>query len=213
MNLTDWQAIQNASGLKAPNLSLVVPKQTLVESHVFRPEILTEDSEDGQKRLYLKGICLQAGVRNHNGRIYPAHEIQRAVKQLNDAMKDGETIWGELDHPEELQIHSDRISHKLVEIMMDGQNAVGKLEILDTDMGIQVQKLLKRGTMGVSSRGTGNVDNSGYVSNFDIVTIDIVARPSAPQAYPQAVYENRNFGLNQQSELTRLCEEWLRSIS
>jgi hypothetical protein len=151
-----------------------------------------QEGENGTKNLFMKGIFIQGGVKNHNQRIYPVNEIQRAVNELSQQLIENNTIFGECDHPPELNINLERVSHMITEMYMDGNNGVGKLKILPTPMGNIVRTLLESGgKLGVSSRGSGNVDN-GNVSDFEIVTVDIVARPSAPQAYPVPVYETRN---------------------
>ena len=98
---------------------------------------------------------------------------------------------GELDHPEELQINLDRVSHIITDLYCEDSNGLGKLKIIKTPMGNIAEALLKAGAkLGVSSRGSGNVNESGRVSDFDIVTVDIVAQPSAPDAYPTTIYES-----------------------
>lgn len=145
------------------------------------------------KDLYMRGIFVQGGVRNHNQRVYPVNEIRHAVDQLNEVLRRGESVLGEADHPEELNINLDRVSHMITEMYMDGPNGIGKLKVLPTPMGNIVRTLLESGVkLGVSSRGSGNVNENGEVSEFEIVTVDVVARPSAPQAYPKAVYEALN---------------------
>ncbi|MNK44128.1 Prohead core protein protease [compost metagenome] len=145
------------------------------------------------KDLYMRGIFVQGGVKNHNQRVYPVNEIRNAVDQLNETLRRGESILGEADHPEELNINLDRVSHMITEMYMDGPNGIGKLKVLPTPMGNIVRTLLESGVkLGVSSRGSGNVTASGDVSDFEIVTVDVVARPSAPAAYPKAVYEAYN---------------------
>jgi len=100
-------------------------------------------------------------------------------------------VMGELDHPEELQINLDRVSHIITDMYCDDANGLGKLKIIETPMGNIARALLKAGAkLGVSSRGSGNVNESGRVSDFDIVTVDIVAQPSAPDAYPKTIYES-----------------------
>jgi Prohead core protein serine protease len=148
-------------------------------------------NENGKpKDLYMKGIFIQGDVRNHNQRIYPANEIQRAVSDMNERMKRGESIVGEADHPEELNINIDRISHEITEMRMDGVNGIGKLKIIPTPMGSIIRTLLESGIkLGVSSRGSGNVDDRGEVSDFQIVTVDVVVTPSAPDARPEIFYE------------------------
>jgi hypothetical protein len=154
--------------------------------------IIVESSDEG-KNLFMKGICIQGGVRNANQRVYPVNEIGRAVKTLNDQISGGYSVLGEVDHPEGLNINLDRVSHMITEMWMDGPNGYGKLKILPTPMGQLVKTMLESGVkLGVSSRGSGNVqeDGSGQVSDFEIITVDVVAQPSAPGAYPTAIYEH-----------------------
>lgn len=125
--------------------------------------------------------------------MYPVNEIGRAVKTLNDQISGGYSVLGEVDHPEGLNINLDRVSHMISEMWMDGPNGYGKLKILPTPMGNLVKTMLESGVkLGVSSRGSGNVkeDGSGEVSDFEIITVDVVAQPSAPGAYPTPIYEH-----------------------
>jgi hypothetical protein len=157
-----------------------------------RMEVLTEDSHDGKgKNLYMKGIFIQGGVKNHNERVYPVNEIEKAVSTLNEQIKGGYSVLGEVDHPDDLKINLDRVSHMITDMWMDGPNGFGKLKILPTPMGKLVETMLESGVkLGVSSRGSGNVsEGDGKVSDFEIVTVDVVAQPSAPNAYPTAIYE------------------------
>ena len=156
-----------------------------------RMEVLTEDSHDGKgKNLYMKGIFIQGGVKNHNERVYPVNEISKAVSAINEQIKGGYSVLGEVDHPDDLKINLDRVSHMITKMWMDGPNGYGKLKLLPTPMGQLIQTMLESGVkLGVSSRGSGEVDSSGSVQGFEIITVDIVAQPSAPNAYPQAIYE------------------------
>ena len=148
------------------------------------------ESEDG-KDLFMAGLFIQGDTKNQNGRVYPKSEIERAVESVRSRLGTGETVLGELDHPEELQINLDRVSHIITDMSVDGSDGLGKLKIIDTPMGNIARSLLKAGAkLGVSSRGSGNVNESGQVSDFDIVTVDIVAQPSAPDAYPKTIYES-----------------------
>ncbi len=148
------------------------------------------ESEDG-KELFMQGLFIQGDIKNQNGRVYPGSEIERACNAIRERLKKGETVLGELDHPEELQINLDRVSHMITDMYCDGADGIGKLKIIDTPMGNIARSLLKAGAkLGVSSRGSGNVTDSGRVSDFDIVTVDIVAQPSAPDAYPKTIYES-----------------------
>jgi len=164
---------------------------TLVEQLTpSQANIVKESSEDG-KSLYMKGICIQGGVKNANQRVYPVSEIQTAIKTINEQVTGGFSVLGEVDHPSNLRINLDRVSHMIENMWMDGPNGFGKLKILPTPMGKLVETMLDSGVrLGVSSRGSGEVNESnGEVKNFEIVTVDVVAQPSAPEAYPHAIYE------------------------
>jgi len=153
----------------------------------------TTENDKGGKDLYMKGICIQGGVKNANQRVYPVTEISRAVNTLNDQITGGYSVLGEVDHPEGLNINLDRVSHMITEMWMDGPNGYGKLKVLPTPMGQLVKTMLESGVkLGVSSRGSGNVmeDGSGQVSDYEIITVDVVAQPSAPGAYPTPIYEH-----------------------
>jgi len=154
--------------------------------------IVVESANEG-KDLFMKGIIIQGGIRNANQRVYPVNEIGRAVKTLNDQISGGYSVLGEVDHPEGLNINLDRVSHMISETWMDDANGYGKLKILPTPMGQLVKTMLEADVkLGVSSRGSGNVreDGSGEVSDFEIITVDVVAQPSAPGAYPTPIYEH-----------------------
>jgi len=162
--------------------------------------LLSEGVGDEPKKLFMEGIFIQGGLKNHNGRIYPVDQIRRAVDTINQSIDKDAGVPGELDHPQELQIHLDRVSHTIVKMWMDGPNGMGKLKLLPTPCGQIASTLLQSGVkLGVSSRGSGNVDNLGNVSDFEMLTVDIVAKPSAPSAYPVPVYEalqHSRFGNN-----------------
>ena len=156
-------------------------------------ELLSEEAQDGSggKTLKLKGVCIEGGVRNADERVYPVNEISKAVDTINEQIKTGHSVLGEVDHPDDLKINLDRVSHMIEKMWMDGPAGMGTLKILPTPMGELVKTMLTNGVkLGVSSRGSGNVnDANGHVSDFEIVTVDVVAQPSAPNAYPQAIYE------------------------
>ena len=150
------------------------------------------DDQNGKKNLYLKGIAIQGGIRNANQRVYPVGEITNAVKTLNDQIQNGYSVLGEVDHPDDLKVNLDRVSHMITDMWMDGPNGYGKMKVLPTPMGNLIKTMLESGVkLGVSSRGSGNVnESSGEVADFEIITVDIVAQPSAPGAYPTPVYEH-----------------------
>ncbi len=168
-------------------------KHTLSEHLSFDQAkiVLERDESDGKKSLHLNGICIQGDIRNANQRVYSSQEIGRAVKTLNEQISGGYSVLGEVDHPQDLKINLDRVSHMITKMWMDGPNGYGKLKILPTPMGQLVQTMLESGVkLGVSSRGSGEVDQSGNVNGFEIITVDVVAQPSAPGAYPTPVYEH-----------------------
>ena len=153
---------------------------------------LESKGEGENKDLYLKGIFIQGGVKNANQRIYPVSEIGNAVKTLKDQIDGDFSVLGEVDHPDDLKVNLDRVSHMITDMWMDGPNGYGKMKILPTPMGNLVKAMLESGVrLGVSSRGAGEVDQStGQVSGFEIITVDVVAQPSAPGAYPTPIYEH-----------------------
>lgn len=138
---------------------------------------------------FLSGIFMQADIVNGNQRIYPLSEIKSAVDSVNKRITEGYTIYGELNHPDNLGIDLNNVSHIITEMKCDGANALGKAKILNTPKGQIVKAILEGGgKLGVSSRGSGNVVE-GKVNTFSLVTVDIVATPSAPNAYPSHVME------------------------
>ena len=178
------------------------------------------ENKDGSKNLFMKGIFIQGGVRNQNQRVYPIDEISKAVDSVNEKLQGGFSVLGEADHPEELTVNLDRVSHMITEMWMDGKNGYGKLKIIPTPMGNIVQTLLDSGAkLGVSSRGSGNVTEDGKVSDFEIVTVDVVAQPSAPDAYPQSMYESlmnmrggyRMHGLARYAHVDKVAQKHLTS--
>ena len=168
-------------------------KNVLTEHLNFdQAQIVLERADDG-KSMHLNGICIQGDIKNANQRVYPVSEISKAVKTLNEQIAGGYSVLGEVDHPADLRINLDRVSHMITKMWMDGPNGYGKLKILPTPMGKLIETMLESGVkLGVSSRGSGNVaeDGSGRVTDFEIITVDIVAQPSAPGAYPTPVYEH-----------------------
>lgn len=153
-------------------------------------KLVTEGSDSG-KDMWLSGIFMQADIKNRNGRLYPITEISAALKGAEQRIREQKGLLGELDHPQTLTINLDRVSHVITEMKMQGSNAMGKAKLINTPMGNIAKELVRSGVaLGVSSRGAGTVNESGGVSGFQFVTVDIVAQPSAPNAYPSTVYES-----------------------
>lgn len=150
-----------------------------------------KEQPNGSRDCYLKGIAIQADRRNLNERVYPLNEITAAVHNMADRIRKGESILCECDHPESLTINLDRVAGMITDVWMEGSNGMATIKLLPTIQGENIRRMLENGVrLGVSSRGSGDVDHNGYISNFEIVTVDIVAQPSAPEAYPKAVFES-----------------------
>lgn len=183
-------------------------QQLLIEELTHtQANLITESSQDG-KDCWLNGIFMMGGIGNRNGRNYPVNEISLAVEGATQRIAETGGIFGELDHPQSLTINLDRISHVITNLRMEGDNAIGKAKILPkTPMGQIAQALVEsKVALGVSSRGAGAVNESGGVTGFQFVTVDIVAQPSAPSAYPSAVYESLQRAQNG-GEILHLAEQ------
>ena len=165
----------------------------LITEHFDNLEYITED-KDGEKNTFLQGVFMQAEQKNRNGRIYPKETLFKAVeKYINEQVKTGRAV-GELDHPAGPQINLDKVSHKITRLEFDGDNVVGKAQVLETPMGKIVEGLIKGGVkLGVSSRGMGTVENkqgATYVNDdYMLSTVDIVQDPSAQGAFVDGIME------------------------
>jgi hypothetical protein len=147
--------------------------------------LITEAATDNGGFYYLKGVMMEGERENHNGRNYPLEVIKGAVQQLSQKIADHGPVAGECDHPEGLNINFDRISHVITDMQLQEANGVGVIKVIKAGLGLIVGGAIEAGLqVGVSTRGSGNIDNQGQVSDFDIVTVDIVANPSAQGAYP-----------------------------
>lgn len=157
--------------------------------------IITEAATDG-KKSYLKGVFAEAVTKNRNGRSYDLNEMAREVARINEAAQLGNFVLGELDHPNTLEIRLENVSHKIVELRMQGSQVIGKAEIIDKHPKGQILKaLVDSGVrVGVSTRGSGQVNEStGGVKNFNFVTVDAVATPSCRNAYPETIQEQLEY--------------------
>lgn len=163
-------------------------------------EYISEAKEDGSKDHYIKGIFMQADQPNRNGRIYPLKIMEKAVQKYIQTHVENKRAYGELGHPAGPQINLDRVSHIIVELKRDGSNFIGKARLTDTPMGNIAKGLLKSGAnLGVSSRGLGSlVEKNGIMEvqdDFHLATVDIVADPSAPDAFVQGIMESAEWVL------------------
>jgi hypothetical protein len=165
----------------------------LITEHFDSLEYITED-KDGKKGTYITGVFMQAEQKNRNGRIYPKETLFKAVeKYIDEQVSKGRAV-GELDHPAGPQINLDKVSHKITELKFDGDNVVGKAQVLNTPMGKIVEGLIEGGVkLGVSSRGMGTVENkqgATYVNDdYLLATVDIVQDPSAQGAFVNGIME------------------------
>ena len=167
----------------------------LITEEIQKVEFITE-GKGSQKKMYIEGVFLQGDICNRNGRMYPMETLSREVKRYTEAFVNKGRALGELGHPDGPTVNLDRVSHKIVELYREGNNFIGKAQILSTPMGKIAESLLKEGvTLGVSSRGIGSVkqNNEGYTEvgeDFMLATAaDIVADPSAPDAFVQGIME------------------------
>lgn len=162
----------------------------LLIEKVENPRFIVESSADGGKDMFINGIFMQAEIRNRNQRVYPYNEINNACAYAAQMIKENNGIFGELDHPNNLTIDPKNISHAILELKMQGNDAYGKAKLLNTPSGLIAKELFNSGVkVGVSSRGAGEV-TEGIVSNFQFITIDVVVNPSAQGATPTAVMES-----------------------
>ena len=162
-------------------------------------QIITEAKENGEKSYMIEGIFMQGNKKNRNGRVYPMQVLQREVKRYTDEYIDKNRAYGELGHPQGPTINLDRVSHMIKELYQDGDNFRGKAKIMDTPMGKIVKNLMDEGaTLGVSTRGMGSLRSKGGANevqdDFMLATAgDIVADPSAPDAFVEAIMEGKEW--------------------
>ncbi len=181
----------------------------LIEEN-FQTEVLSEDV-GGKKNWFISGIFMQSDVVNRNRRNYPAAIMEKAVGEYDRNFVKTKRAMGELNHPTSIQINPERASHVITEIKRDGKNFIGKARILRTPMGNVVSGLLEGGVvLGVSSRGTGSVISEGGIDvvqpDFGIAAIDVVANPSANEAFVQGLMEGKEFVWNTLEEDVALVE-------
>ncbi|AGH26923.1 prohead protease [Synechococcus phage S-CAM1] len=170
----------------------------LITENIEEVKLLTEE-KDGQKHLYIEGVFLQSEVKNRNGRVYPFSVLEKEVGRYNEEYVTKGRALGELGHPDGPTVNLDRVSHRIMSLKAEGNNFVGKARILDTPMGNIAKSLLGEGVkLGVSSRGMGSIDrreNANYVmDDFMLATAaDIVADPSAPDAFVNGIMEGKEW--------------------
>jgi len=170
----------------------------LITEQIEDVQILTEE-KDGKKLLYIEGVFLQSELKNRNGRMYPFEVLNREVERYNEEYVQSKRALGELGHPDGPTINLDRVSHRITSLRAEGNNFIGKAQILDTPMGNIAKSLLGEGVqLGVSSRGMGSIDKKEDVNivrdDFMLTTAaDIVADPSAPDAFVNGIMEGKEW--------------------
>ena len=161
-------------------------------------KFIKEDVENGPSNYYIKGIFMQAEEKNRNGRIYPKNILVNEVKNYNNNFVDGKRAFGELGHPEGPTVNLERVSHIITDLSSKNNDIIGEAKIMDTPMGKIVKNLLDEGAqLGVSSRGMGSlIEKNGakYVDDdFMLSAVDIVADPSAPNAFVEGIMEGKEW--------------------
>ena len=171
----------------------------LITEEISNVKIITE-GKGSSKKLYIEGVFLQGDIKNRNGRMYPMETLSKEVKRYNEAFTQKGRALGELGHPDGPTVNLDRVSHKITSLVQEGSNFRGKAQILNTPMGKIASSLLDEGVMlGVSSRGVGSLKmtNEGHKvvgEDFMLATAaDIVADPSAPDAFVQGIMEGKEW--------------------
>ena len=174
----------------------------LFSEAVEEVEYICEEKESGKKSYKIRGIFMQADVKNRNGRVYPMEVLQKEVAKYNKNFIQEKRAFGELGHPDGPTVNLERVSHMITSLTPDGKNFIGEAKIMETPMGKIVKNLMNEGCkLGVSSRGMGSLDQkngANYVrDDFYLATAaDIVADPSAPNAFVEGIMEGKEWVWN-----------------
>ena len=171
----------------------------LITEEISSVKFITE-GKGGKKKMYIEGVFLQGNLKNRNGRMYPVEILGREVERYNESFVSKGRAVGELGHPDGPTVNLDRVSHKIVDLHREGNNFIGKAQLLETPMGKIAKSLINEGvTLGVSSRGIGTLkeDRDGLKvvgEDFQLATAaDIVADPSAPDAFVNGIMEGKEW--------------------
>ena len=177
-------------------------------------EYITEQNDDGKKNYKLKGVFLQAEIKNRNGRVYPMEVLEKEVQRYNEEFIEQNRAYGELGHPDGPTVNLDKVSHMVTSLEPDGKNFIGEAKVMSTPMGKIVQSIMEDGgKLAVSSRGMGSLSKKNcaiYVNDdFYLATAaDIVADPSAPNAFVEGIMEGKDWVWNNgslvEAELVRM---------
>ena len=190
----------------------------LISEEIQDVEYICEQKEDGKKDYKIKGVFMQADIKNRNGRVYPMEVLQKEVNRYNKEYIKEKRAFGELGHPDGPTVNLERASHMITKLYPDGKNFIGEAKIMSTPMGEIVKTLMDEGAkLGVSSRGMGSLDQkngANYVRNdFYLATAaDIVADPSAPNAFVEGIMEGKEWVWNNGSLVEAELERMKRRI-
>ena len=190
----------------------------LISEEIQDVEYICEQKEDGKKNYKIKGVFMQADIKNRNGRVYPMEVLNKEVRRYNKDYINEKRAFGELGHPDGPTVNLERASHMITALYPDGKNFIGEAKIMSTPMGEIVKTLMDEGAkLGVSSRGMGSLDQkngANYVRNdFYLATAaDIVADPSAPNAFVEGIMEGKEWVWNNGSLVEAELERAKRRI-
>ena len=191
----------------------------LITEEIEQVEVIVEQ-RDGKKSMFIEGIFLQGDIKNRNGRMYPMETLRKEVTRYNENFVNSGRALGELGHPEGPTVNLDRVSHKITSLKENGSNFIGKAKLLNTPMGKIAQNLIDEGVkLGVSSRGLGSlsVNNEGVKivsDDFMLATAaDIVADPSAPDAFVQGIMEGKDWVWDGGVMRERLAEKTYKQVN
>ena len=167
----------------------------LITETIENIEVLTEQNASGKKDYKIKGVFMQADIKNRNGRVYPVQTLAKEVKRYNEQFINKKRAFGELGHPDGPTVNLERVSHMITSLKPEGKNFVGEAKIMDTPYGKIVKNLIDEGAqLGVSSRGMGSIQGSTVGKDFYLATAaDIVADPSAPDAFVEGIMEGKEW--------------------
>ena len=189
----------------------------LISESLENVKFLKEEDDNGKKNYKIKGVFMQGGIKNRNGRVYPVEVLQKEIKRYNEKFVDENRAYGELGHPEGPTVNLDRVSHVVTSLKQDGKDFIGEAKIMDTPMGKIVKNIMDEGgKLGVSSRGMGSLEQkngANYVKpDFMLAAAaDIVADPSAPNAFVQGIMEGKEWiwdnGLLKEVELQEIVND------
>lgn len=190
----------------------------LIKEHTESVKLIIEEKEGVGKNYFIEGIFLQADLKNRNGRVYPRDILENEVKRYNEEYVQKNRAFGELGHPDSPSINLDRVSHLIKDLRLEDNNFIGKAKIMDTPYGKIVKSLIDEGAqLGVSSRGIGSLKESGGVNlvqdDFKLSTAaDIVADPSAPNAFVEGVMESAEWVYNASTNNWMMVEQIKKEI-